>query len=93
MVDIWLLEEVTYNIDKFGAHCPGLETIGYKEIVEYIEWKTTLENAITLVQQHSRNYAKRQITWNKRYELYSNTQSHSWVTRESPDWWANEVTW
>lgn len=73
MFSSWLLEEVIYNISKFGAHCPGLETIGYKEVVDYLEWKTSLETAITLVQQHSRNYAKRQITWNKRY-------AHSWST-------------
>ena len=73
MFNNWLLEEVIYNIKQFGAHCPGLETIGYKEVVDYLEWKTSLETAITLVQQHSRNYAKRQITWNKRY-------AHSWST-------------
>ncbi|GAB0174264.1 MAG: tRNA (adenosine(37)-N6)-dimethylallyltransferase MiaA [Candidatus Altimarinota bacterium] len=62
-----LIEEVKYNISSFTSHCPGLETIGYKEVVDYLEEKSTLEDAISLVQQHSRNYAKRQITWNKRY--------------------------
>jgi tRNA dimethylallyltransferase len=67
MFNNWLLEEVNYNLKKYTAHCPGLETIGYKEVTDYLEWKTTLEEAMTLVAQHSRNYAKRQITWNKRY--------------------------
>lgn len=63
----WLLEEVRYNMSVFNSHCPGLKTIGYKEVVEHIEGKHTLEETIALVAQHSRNYAKRQITWNKRY--------------------------
>ena len=64
----WLLKEVKYNVEKFNSHCPGLTTIGYREVVEHFEWLHTLEETIALVQQHSRNYAKRQITWNKRYE-------------------------
>jgi tRNA dimethylallyltransferase len=67
MFDDWLVEEVWYNIKKYGAHCPGLSTIGYKEVVEHLEWLHTLDETIALVAQHSRNYAKRQITWNKRY--------------------------
>jgi tRNA dimethylallyltransferase len=68
MFNAWLIREVWYNIDIFTSHCPGLETIGYKEVVEHLERKISLETAIALIQQHSRNYAKRQITWNKRYE-------------------------
>lgn len=69
MFKSWLLEEVRYNIDTFTSHCPGLTTIGYREVVEHFEWLHTLDETIALVAQHSRNYAKRQITWNKRYEL------------------------
>ena len=75
MFNNWLIDEVIYNIEKFGAHCPGLETIGYKEVVDFLEGKTTREIALNLVQQHSRNYAKRQITWNKRYGSYNPTFS------------------
>jgi tRNA dimethylallyltransferase len=67
MFDYWLVEEVWYNMGKYGTHCPGLSTIGYKEVVDYIEWHRTLDETIALVAQHSRNYAKRQITWNKKY--------------------------
>jgi tRNA dimethylallyltransferase len=67
MFDDWLIEEVWYTTNKYNSHCPGLATIGYKEVVEYLEWIHTLEETIALVSQHSRNYAKRQITWNKKY--------------------------
>ena len=74
MFDSWLVEEVEYivrslfwgDIQKTFA-CPGLATIGYKEVIDFLTGKYTLEKTIELVQQHNRNYAKRQITWNKKY--------------------------
>lgn len=68
MFNDWLIEEVCYNVKEFTSHCPGLGTIGYKEVVEHIEGLRTLDETIALIQQHSRNYAKRQITWNKKYD-------------------------
>jgi tRNA dimethylallyltransferase len=44
-----------------------MKTIGYKEVVEYLEGKMSLEECIELVKQHNRNYAKRQLTWFGRY--------------------------
>ena len=44
----------------------ALQTVGYTELFEAFEGKMTTEQAITLIKQHSRNYAKRQITWFKR---------------------------
>ncbi len=70
MFNTWLIDEIYYIISIFTSHCPGLTTIGYREIVDSLEWKTTLEQAKSLIQQRSRNYAKRQITWNKRYEQW-----------------------
>jgi tRNA dimethylallyltransferase len=68
MFNTWLIEEVWYIMNTFTSTCPGLKTIGYKEVVDYLEWTLSLEESINLVQQHSRNYAKRQITWNKKYD-------------------------
>lgn len=42
--------------------------IGYKEFFDYFENKQELGQTIELIKQHSRNYAKRQITWFKRYK-------------------------
>lgn len=71
MFNNWLIYEINYIIEKYGAKCPGLTTIWYREIVDAVEWTITLNEAKSLVQQRSRNYAKRQITWNKRYEYNS----------------------
>lgn len=47
---------------------PGLNAIGYREILPYLSGTETLEKTIELVQQNSRHYAKRQLTWFRRYK-------------------------
>jgi tRNA dimethylallyltransferase len=47
-------------------HFNALNTVGYKEIFDYLDEKTTLEEAIDLIKRHSRQYARRQITWFKK---------------------------
>lgn len=44
----------------------ALQTVGYKELFDYFKGEHNLEKAIDLIKQHSRNYAKRQITWFKK---------------------------
>ena len=44
----------------------ALQTVGYKEFFDYFDRKCTREEAIEKIKQHTRNYAKRQITWFKR---------------------------
>lgn len=41
----------------------NLQTVGYAELFEYFDGKCTLNEAIEKIKQHSRNYAKRQLTW------------------------------
>lgn len=41
----------------------ALATVGYREMFDYFDGKTTLAQAVELIKQHSRNYAKRQMTW------------------------------
>jgi tRNA dimethylallyltransferase len=47
---------------------PTLKTVGYTELFDYFEGKTDLSTAVSLIKQHSRNYAKRQMTWWRRDE-------------------------
>lgn len=46
-------------------HLKSLQTVGYRECFDFFDGKISRQNAIDLVKQHSRNYAKRQITWFK----------------------------
>ncbi len=47
-------------------HLPALQTVGYRELFDYFDGKYSLERVIELIQQHSRHYAKRQMTWFRR---------------------------
>jgi tRNA dimethylallyltransferase len=44
-------------------HLNALNTVGYSEIFDYLDGNSSLEQAIELVKQHTRNFAKRQLTW------------------------------
>lgn len=61
-----LIEEVK-NLSPF-RDLQSLNTVGYKEVFEYLDGKISLEQAIEQVQQNSRRYAKRQLTWFRRNE-------------------------
>ncbi len=47
-------------------HINALQTVGYKELFEYIEGVIDLPTAIDRIKQHTRNYAKKQLTWLRR---------------------------
>ncbi len=47
---------------------PTLKTVGYKELFPYFQNKKGLEDAILEIKKNSRRYAKRQITWFKKYD-------------------------
>jgi len=49
-----------------SQHLNALQTVGYQEIFEFFDGKSKKENAIEKIKQHTRNYAKRQITWFKK---------------------------
>jgi tRNA dimethylallyltransferase len=44
-------------------HLNALNTVGYSELFDYFDGKTDLDKAIDLIKQHTRNFAKRQLTW------------------------------
>lgn len=61
-----LVDEVK-NLQEF-KQLNALQTVGYKELFDYLDGSVTLDYAIDKIKQHSRNYAKRQITWNRKYK-------------------------
>lgn len=46
-------------------HLNALQTVGYRELFEYIDGNISLDNAIELIKKNTRHFAKRQITWFK----------------------------
>ncbi len=63
MIDNHLLEEVERLRKKYPPHCPPFKSLGYKEMLLYLENKICFEEAVTLFKQNSRNFAKRQLSW------------------------------
>ncbi|MCB0655807.1 MAG: tRNA (adenosine(37)-N6)-dimethylallyltransferase MiaA [Saprospiraceae bacterium] len=65
MMQEGLLDEVRSLLPYRGL--PALETVGYQELFDHLEGKTGLVEAVELVKTHTRQYAKRQVTWFKKY--------------------------
>jgi len=61
MIQSGLLEEVKSLSDY--KHLNALNTVGYKELFDHLEGQTDLQSAIERIKQHTRNFAKRQLTW------------------------------
>ena len=64
MMNQGLLEEVKQLYLHKKLH--SLNTVGYTELFDFIEDKISLEDAVALIKQNTRNYAKRQMTWFKK---------------------------
>lgn len=63
MVEQGVIEETKALLAKHGRIKNFVCTIGYQEILTYLDGEATLEEALDKLKQHSRNYAKRQLTW------------------------------
>ena len=64
-----LLDEVQQLKQKgYSTQLQSLKSIGYKELYDYLDGIATLEEAKETIKQNTRNYAKRQITWFKRFQ-------------------------
>ena len=75
MVDMGLEEEVKALSPQF--HLNALQTVGYQEWLPYFEGQQTKEAVILAIQQNTRNYAKRQMTWFKKdADIYWNQASN-----------------
>lgn len=64
-----LIEEVKGLFEKgYTKDMISMQGIGYKEIIKYFDGEYTLDEAIEIIKRDSRRYAKRQLTWFRRYE-------------------------
>ena len=68
MMEQGLLEEAQ-NLYKY-RHLNALNTVGYKELFDYMDGLHDLDTAVELIRRNTRRYAKRQLTWFARYNDY-----------------------
>lgn len=64
MIDDGMIEEAQHVYPKRTLN--SLNTVGYKELFEYLDGLTTLDEAIFKIQSNTRRYARKQLTWYKR---------------------------
>lgn len=63
MVQTGLIDEVKGLRERYGADLPLLQTLNYREIGDYLDGKMDLPTAMQAMHIHTRQYAKRQMTW------------------------------
>ena len=68
MIDEGLIDETKNLLSKYGRIPNIVDTIGYREIIAYLDGDISLERAKELLKQNTRNYAKRQLTWFRKNE-------------------------
>jgi tRNA dimethylallyltransferase len=78
MVDAGLYGEAEGLYHKYrtllaGGTISALQSVGYQELFQYFDGKITCDEAVRLIKQHSRNYAKRQLTF------FNNRLTVNWV--------------
>lgn len=77
MIEAGLIQEAKAAFEKLGMDLSAsadsnpslpnsINTVGYKELLKYFRGEWTLDKAIEMIQQNSRHYAKRQMTWWRR---------------------------
>lgn len=79
MIAKGLVKEVRWIVNNYGKELHPLTSIGYKEVLEYLEKKISFEKMVRLIKKHTRNLAKRQIT------LFKNTSVDETILLPSID--------
>lgn len=70
LIEAGLVEEVIGLLGRgYTIDTPAMKAIGYKEIIGYINEEYDLETAVEEIRKNTRHYAKRQITWLRRYDF------------------------
>jgi tRNA dimethylallyltransferase len=68
MISIGLIDEVHTLMKKYNHNSPAFKAIGYKEVVQFIHKEISKETMTEKIKQNTQKYAKRQMTWFKRFD-------------------------
>ncbi len=79
MVEMGFVEEVKTLCHQYGEDLPLLKTLGYREMIEYLLGKVSLDEAIALTVLHTCQFAKRQRTW------FRASPEIEWFNANDPD--------
>ena len=68
MIAAGWLQEVEGLLQRFPKDAPGLGSLGYREMVDYLEGKQNWADTVALIKLHTHQFAKRQMTWFQRQQ-------------------------
>jgi tRNA dimethylallyltransferase len=68
MIEAGLVDEVK-GLERFREK-NAMKTVGYREIFSYLDNKVSLDEAVDLIQRNSRKYARKQLTWFRKDDMY-----------------------
>lgn len=67
MIEEGLVDEVQSLVQRgINEQSTSMQSLGYKEMLPYLEGKASLDDTVALIQQKTRQFAKRQLTWFRR---------------------------
>ncbi|HEY9761685.1 MAG TPA: tRNA (adenosine(37)-N6)-dimethylallyltransferase MiaA [Trichocoleus sp.] len=79
MLELRFVDEVKQLVCKYGPDLPLMKTLGYAEILQYLQGDLNLEEAEALIVKNTRQFAKRQRTW------FRNRADVCWFDADAPD--------
>jgi tRNA dimethylallyltransferase len=80
MIKAGLIDEVQNILKKFGKDVNvALQTVGYKEVIEFLNGEISYDDMIELIKRNTRRYAKRQLTW------FRKDKNIQWIEIQSED--------
>ena len=85
-----VLEVEAFFNKGYTEHSPGFKGIGYRELFPYLRGECSLSECKALIQQNSRHYAKRQLTWFKREKETIFVEAEHFKSREEEAEWIIE---
>ena len=63
MIELGFVDEVKTLMSRYPKSCPPFQAVGYREMVQHLEGEIGFDRAVELIKQHSRQFAKRQLSW------------------------------
>lgn len=87
-----LVEEVKNIYNQYNEFPTAMQGLGYKEVVEYLKNECTYEQMVEKIKIETRHYAKRQLTWFRRYEQMQWLDSNQMDTQQMAEYIKNCLT-
>ena len=78
MVKKGLVHEVEKLVKEYGVTDTLMRTIGYAEIIRYLQGEYSLSAVVRAIQKNTRRYAKRQISW------FNSNENMHWIYLDDP---------